>query len=111
MRGEIIKTEEQKYKEYLGLYKQYSNELIKRKLKINDVLLLKFLTAAVKESRVEADRPIIKSEKAPFSENEMDYGTVRSTKWPKKYENAPITEPAVTDLMLAIKTYKIVLKK
>lgn len=109
MRGECIRTEEQKYKEYLGLYKNYSNNLIKRKLKIDDNLLLKFLTKAIRALiEEEAEVSPIYSEKVPFSEDEMDYGN--QIPWPRKYQNSPISEVEPTELQIAIVSYKLQFK-
>jgi hypothetical protein len=106
MPGETIKTEKEKYIEYLGLYKHYSNTLLKAKLKINDNILAKFLTKAIIQYRVEASEPKVRSEKVPFSENELHYGTNNTIKWPKKYENSPIKKRKMSELALAIKNYK-----
>ena len=109
MRGECIRTEAQKYKEYLGLYKNYSGELIKKKLKINEKLLHKFLTKAILKNRTEGSKQIIFTENIPFSKDEMDYGDILV--WPKKLINIALNKAEPTELTIAIRKYKLLFNK
>ena len=108
MRGEIKKTREAKYKEFKGIWQNYSRILVMKKLRIKYVTYEYFLAKAITAMRVEGEEPLIYSEKQPFSENENDYG--RPILWSMGIQNTPIEEKEITDLRDQIEEHKLILK-
>ena len=106
MRGECKKNNEQKYAEFVGLWKIYSKSQIKKKVKISERRFELFLARVVSETLVENDMCTVMEPKEPYYENEDDYIDRGQSKWPKKYQNSPIKEAELTDVQLAIIEYK-----
>ena len=105
MSGEIIKTKEAKYREFLTIYRKYAKHLIIEKVKITEKEFYDFLGKAIKTELIsrEPSDIFINDVKIPYSYDELDYG---SKLFPKKYENSPIVEPESTELQKAIRLYK-----
>jgi len=109
MRGEIVKTKSEKFKEFLGLYDKYPKYLVIKKVKISDELYYEFLSKAfkLKIEGYDPDEPYFKAyDKVPFSNDELDYGSIP---FPKKYENSPIAKAEPTKLSRAVQLYKRVI--
>jgi len=104
MRGECKKTNTEKYKEFLGLWKIYSKSQIIRKVKITEKQFQLFLSRAILENRKENDNFGFTKTKEPFSTNEDDYATI--IKYPKKYNFLSISKPTPTEHQLIIRNYK-----
>ena len=94
MRGEYKKTDQEKYAEFLSLWKIYSKAEIMKKVKITEEKFLLFLTKAIEESRKENDNFNFTNVKEPFSNNEDDYASLPNS--PKKYNFLPIKKPKPT---------------
>ena len=102
MRGEIVKTKVENYKEFKGIWKDYSRMLVMKKLGIPYAVYNEFLKKVVDETRVDFVPPTVPTDKEPYSTNEDDYGTKMF--WPK-CQNLDVAEKEETLLQQVIQDY------